>query len=174
VKGAKVGIRFRFNAEKTVEVLLYIAERCTNVYNVLKVLYFADKEHLAKYGRFICGDSYIAMSHGPVPSGAYDLIKYARGDGWCSPGVPLEKSFTVQGNVIHPIRKANRDWLSESDMECLDAAIQEYGQMPFAQLKKLSHDAAYRKADPNDVISLEDIAQSLPDGELLLAYLADN
>jgi uncharacterized phage-associated protein len=38
-------------------------------------MYFADRKHLEKYGRFICGDSYVAMKHGPVPSEIYDILK---------------------------------------------------------------------------------------------------
>jgi hypothetical protein len=33
-------------------------------------MYFADKAHLEQYGRFICGDSYVAMK--PVPIGTYE------------------------------------------------------------------------------------------------------
>ena len=166
-----MSIRYKFNAEKAIEVLLYIAEKSNNIYNVLKVLYFADKEHLAKYGRLICGDSYVAMSHGPVPSGAYDLIKYARGDGFCQTDVPITGVFTIQGRTIVPRRKANLDLLSESDMECLDAAIGRYGDLPFSQLKRLSHDKAYEAADENDFIPLEAIVRTLPNGDLLLDYI---
>jgi len=169
-----VSIKFRFNPQKAVEVLLYLAERCSDVYTALKVLYFADKMHLARYGRLICGDSYVAMSHGPVPSGAYDLIKVARGDGWCHHNVPVEKAFTIEDNHITPLRRADLEWLSESDIECLDDAIGEYGHLPFAELRKRSHDSAYLSADLNDYISLESIAQDLPDAELLLDYLANN
>lgn len=33
------------NEAKAVEVLLYVAQRISNMYNVLKVVYFGDKEH---------------------------------------------------------------------------------------------------------------------------------
>jgi len=166
-----MSIKHRFDAEKAIEVLLYIAKRVPDMYNALKVLYFADKEHLAKYGRLICGDSYVAMSHGPVPSGAYDLVKYARGDGFCPVDLPVNEAFAVQGYTIIPHREANLDLLSESDLECLDAAIGRYGHLPFSRLRKLSHDAAFKSADQNDFIPLEAIAKSLPDGELLLDYI---
>ena len=169
-----MGVRYRFDAEKAAEVLLYIAEEQSDVYKALKILYFADKQHLARYGRFICGDSYVAMSHGPVPSGAYDLIKYARGDGFHWFDMPIEKAFSVQQDRIIPHRKANRDLLSESDMQCLDAAIKQYGHLSFSELRRLSHDEAFKNADLNDFISLEAIAQTLPDSESLLEYLRDN
>lgn len=167
-------IRFRFDAAKAVEVLLYIAPRCPNLYNALKVLYFADRQHLSAHGRLICGDSYVAMSHGPVPSGAYDIIKCIRGDGVCWwADRPIERAFDVQGNHLAPLREAKLEFLSESDIECLDAAIKEYGSLSFGDLKKLSHDSAFHSADQNDTISVEAIARSLPEGDLLLEYLRD-
>jgi len=165
-----VGIKYKFDPEKAIEVLLYIAERCPNTYKALKILYFADKQHLDKYGRLICGDSYVAMSHGPVPSGAYDLIKYVRGDGfWLIE--PAVEAFSVDDHTIIPHRKASRDFLSESDIECLDAAIEQYGRLSFGQIKARSHDNAYKAADENDIILLEAIAQTLPSGKVLLDYL---
>ena len=170
-----MSIRVKLDAEKALEVLLYVAERCPDMYNALKVVYFADRAHLAAYGRLICGDSYVAMSHGPVPSGMYDMVKCARGDGiTCWPELRIADSLEVRGNQLVPLRKANRDLLGESDEECLDKAIQTYKRMPFGMLKERSHDEAYKAADRSDFISLEDLAKSLPDGEELLAHLQDD
>lgn len=169
-----MSIRRRFDAEKAIEVLLYIIERSSNMYNALKVLYFADLDHLAKYGRLICGDSYVAMNNGPVPGGAYDLVKYARGDGYSCQNVDVINALKVQGYKLVPMRPADLDLLSESDIECLDAAIVQYGTMSFGELKRRSHDAAYKAADENDFISIEAIVGMLPDSESLLEYLQDN
>lgn len=163
--------RHGFDAEKGIEVLLYISDRVQDVYTALKILYFADKEHLSKYGRLICGDSYVAMRHGPVPSGIYDLVKFARGDGYLWLEIPIAEAFAIHGNAIVPARTADLDILSESEISCLDAAISLYGQMGFGELQALSHDEAFKSADRNDFMSLEGIAQTLPDGELLLDYL---
>ena len=73
--------RQREAAEKTrIEGILYIAERLEEpgFHNTFKMMYFADKHHLEKYGRLIFHDSYIAMKDGPVPSEAYDLAKAIR------------------------------------------------------------------------------------------------
>lgn len=168
-----MGIRCRFDAEKAIEVLLYIAARVPNIYNALKVLYFADKEHLSRYGRLICGDSYVAMTKGPVPSGAYDLVKAARGDGCYFADLAVGDAFQIRDRYfIAPRRQADLDRLSESERECLDEAIEQYGRMRFGQLMAISHrEEAFKSADENDFIPLEAIARSLPDGELLLEYL---
>jgi len=165
-------LKCRFNAEKAIEVLLYIAQQASGVYTALKVLYFADKEHLTRYGRLICGDSYVAMRLGPVPSGAYDLIKTARGDGHCMAYLPIPDAFTIEGNRIVPRREPDLDLLSTSDIDCLNSALRQYGRKSLSELKRLSHrEKAYKEADENDFIPLESIARSLPEGEELLEFL---
>lgn len=165
-------IERRIDIEKALEVLLYVTKRVRNIYNALKVLYFADKMHLGRYGRLIYGDSYVAMAHGPVPSAAYDLVKDARGEGVFQMPVETRQSLTVEANQIIPGREAKLDLLSESEIECLDEAIAQYGELPFGALKKASHeDKAFQSADDNDFMSLEAIAESLPDSDLLLDYL---
>ena len=167
-----MSIRFQFDAKKAVEVILYIAEQQGDMYTALKVLYFADKMHLADYGRFICGDSYSAMGHGPVPSATYDIVKYVRGDKHeCYPEARAAEAFRMRGNTIIPLRGPDRDLLSESDMECLDTAIKEYAHYSFRRLRKASHDQAFTSADQNDFMSVESIARTLPDGALLVDYL---
>lgn len=168
-------LRVKFDPGKAVEVLLYIAERCPDMYTALKVLYFADREHLEHYGRLICGDSYVAMSHGPVPSGVYDIVKCARGDGLCICGAPgTEYPFTLQDYTIVCQRQANLDMLSLSERRCLDHAIDQYGRMSFGRLRALSHDQAYNAAQQDDYIPMEALIQSLPNGQVLLDYLQDD
>ncbi len=168
-----MSLRPKFDLEKAIEVLLYIAAETNDIYTILKVLYFADREHLSKYGRLICNDSYVAMREGHVPSGCYDIIKYFRGDGFCLFDFPVDGIFSAEGNDIMPHREANLDLLSESDIECLNKSIEKHEHSSFAKLKRLSHDAAYKSADLNDFISLENLAKTLPDGEQLLEYLAN-
>jgi uncharacterized phage-associated protein len=160
-----------FDTLKALEVILYIAERVPDMYTALKVLYYADREHLSKYGRLICGDRYVAMSSGPVPSGAYDLVKFARGDGFCPSNFPIDECFTMEGNTIVPSRKARLEFLSQSDIGCLDRAIKMYGHLGFGELRDLSHDAAFKAADQNDFIPFEAIVRTLSNGDLLLDYL---
>jgi len=166
--------RGRFKAQKGLEVLLYIARQCPDTYEALKVLYVADKKHLEGYGRQICGDSYVAMKSGPVPSAVYDMVKFVRGDGFCVPDVDVEEAFEVRDEyTIVPIRDPDIGLLSESDIECLDWAIEKIKQLPPGGLKWLTHDKAWEAADRNETMSLESIVKTLPDAEDLLEYLQD-
>lgn len=169
-------ITFKFDPAKALEVLLYIATRVADpgFHRVSKILYFADREHLARYGRFICGDSYVAMKHGPVPSGSYDILKHVRGDGLPCPVPGAQAAFRVDdGKLIVPLRESRLECLSASDRECLDAAIANYGKLSFSRLTQLSHDQAWDSADENEFIAVEQIVATLPDADELLRHLAD-
>jgi uncharacterized phage-associated protein len=167
---------FKFDAEKAVEVILYIAQRLPKssqtFYYVLKMLYFADKAHLQKYGRFICGDHYIAMKSGPVPSGSYDLVNEVRGKSWLLFADHVRNAFDVRpDNTVVPLRDPDLDLLSKSDMEYLDKSIAENGHLTFTQLRDKSHDQAYEAADANDTIPFEEILAMLPNGKAVLEHI---
>jgi Protein of unknown function (DUF4065) len=70
-------LRFRFNAAKFVNAVAYLAQACPNStkMTVCKRLYYADKEHLVKYGRPILGDHYYRLEHGPVPTHGLDMLR---------------------------------------------------------------------------------------------------
>lgn len=167
-------ITFKFDPRKALEIILYVAGSVTepSFHRISKILYFADREHLARYGRLMCGDSYVAMRHGPVPSGTYDILKFVRGDLQFCPAQGAEDAFRVEDSkIVRPRRDPNRAILSKSETECLDEAIKKYGKMSFTALTKESHDAAWKAADANDIIDVEQIIATLPDAEELLEYL---
>ncbi len=167
-------IRVRFDQRKATEALLHVVSSVHDKYKALKVLYFADLDHLSRYGRLICGDHYIAMKDGPVPSHSYDLIKVAAGEGKTSDRAALlaARAFRVEGNAVTGLRPANRDLLSQSDLECLDGAIETYGKQGFKALRDLSHrNPAYRQTAPNRPIPLEAIVETLPNGDALMEHL---
>ena len=167
---------FRFDPDKAIQAILFVARSITGAtfHQISKIIYFADKDHLQKYGRLICGDSYVAMKHGPVPSGIYDIMKPVRGDGSSDCIEQAEKSFAVQGPyTVIPKTDVNMDAFSQSDIECLTAAIKQYGHLSFSQLTDLSHDKAWEGADENDIIDLEQIIATLPDGPAHLEHLQE-
>jgi len=165
---------FRFDADKGLEVLLYVSNRIKNknIYWLLKAPYFADKHHLEIAGRPICGDHYIAMDKGPVPSGLYDIVKDVRDNRRISPFVAkAKKAFEVQGTRFIARRDANLEYLSKSDIESLDKAIAEIGHLSFAALKAKSHGPEFKQADENDEIPFDAFVESIPNGKLLLKAL---
>lgn len=175
-------LNVRFDSEKALEAILYVASKApiADLYHVGKILYFADCAHLEQYGRMICGDTYHAMKDGPVASGTFDLLKIARGDGQYIPaGITAQKiqsSLRFDGwRIVQPKREADEDFFSDSDIACIDAAIEKYGEMSFEEIREISHDGAWNAAwstsKRNAVMSLELIAAQRENSELLLSYL---
>jgi hypothetical protein len=168
--------RFKFDAEKALEIILYIASRAPvpDIYHVCKILYYGDRHHLEDSGRLICGDSYCAMRDGPVPSGTYDLIKDVR-DPWRKSTLAdtARQAFEINGITVNPLRQPDLSFLSESDRESLDYSINAVGNLSYSALRRKSHDDAYKSADFNGEISLDAIAATLPSGQKLIKELRD-
>ena len=159
-------IRFPFEKEIAEETILYVIKNTAipDIYHVLKIIYFAGRLHLERYGRLIYGDDFTALKHGPVPQETYNLIKKYRDNNARYP-------VAVCGNNIKALRDANMDVFSESDIECLDEAISEYGHLSFDIIKNKSHTAAYNKANENDYMKIEDIVSEFKNGDVLLKHL---
>lgn len=153
-------IRFRTNWSKCIEAIDLLSREQDGItqYYVGKVCYFADKEHLLDYGRPITGDRYVAMEHGPVPSGIRDLLKQ---DGGLADDVltslyervKIEKRQNLQH--VSSNRVEGFPNLSETDCEYLLAALKKYGKMSFPELKRVSHDEAWNAAWAQDGLNNE-------------------
>ena len=177
----------KFSPDRSVEAIIYVASKLANptIHEVLKLRYFADKLHLAKFGFLASGDDYVAMQFGPVASSTYNILKAARGDqtGWLHPRfydlVSGSLSIGEDRKSVILLRGANTDLLSRAELSCLDEAVQTYGGMSFKQRTKLSHDsaweAAYKIAEEDEVgqspISLEAIAQTLTNAPEVISHL---
>lgn len=170
----------RFAPERALELVLYVAKRLRypTLHSVSKMVYFADREHLSRYGSLLSGDNYVAMRHGPVPSAIYNLLKAAAGRQ--EPLIPAEfyelvsESLKVEdGRRVQPMREANLELLSASQRECLDASIKANGRLSFDRLTAKSHDAAWKSVDENDLIDVRAIAKTLPNAKQVLAYLEE-
>ena len=165
------------DAEKALEAIVYVSHKTNDLFHIVKTLYYADKMHLENYGRLITGDYYVAMEDGPVPSGAYDLIKYVRGDNYTYEDKIInahpERAIRAEGNVVTPCRGPNPDYLSESDIECLDKAIEVYAGMDGVKLWKIVHEEeSYKRTERNKPISLRNIISlDLSNGKDILEYL---
>jgi uncharacterized phage-associated protein len=164
-----------FDPQKAHEVILFLASRCTEkgYYNILKLLYLADKIHLQRYGSFICGDNYVAMDLGPVPSSTYDLIKAVRDKRFSS----FPADFNVIGYTIETQRDANPDFLSESNIECLNEVLRTFGSCSFNDIMEAAHDTVfkkYHKPNTSIPIPIEAIASQLDNSKEVIDYLRMN
>lgn len=165
-------IAFDFDQSKAIETILYLARRISRSdrYKICKMLYLADKTSLEKYGRFIFGESYSAMEQGATPSKSYDLLKEVTEE--------YGGDLRVDGNAVVALRDANLDYLSESDIECLDQTIAVYDRKP-QKMYRDAHDDAWEKAwetrekKRSAHIPVKSIAKTLANSNDLIDYLTN-
>jgi len=159
-----------FDATKAIEAMLYLAHKLSDsrIYTICKMLYLADKISLEKYGRLIFGETYVAMEHGATPSNAYDLLKKSKDD--------HRFGLSVNDKYVTPLRKATLDYLSETDIECLNKVAELYDNADSQRFDGV-HDSAWEKAwdsrgaKGSNKMPLRSIVDTLPNSTELIEYL---
>lgn len=77
-------MRLRFDEVKATQAAGYLlslaANHALNYLALIKLLYMADREAIARLGCPITTDHHVSMEHGPVTSNIYDRIKSAGGE----------------------------------------------------------------------------------------------
>jgi uncharacterized phage-associated protein len=154
-------IKFKINPQKALEAILLLAEKKPGItfHTLLKVLYYADKKHLNKYGRPVIGDGYCALEFGPVGSFVYDLLKcepIALEALQCdTPPFEIRKKYRVYGT-----RKADKSVFSASDLEAIKEAYRENHALGFGALTDKTHrEKAWLEASTNGPMLYEDMLE---------------
>ena len=166
----------QFDKEKSLNALLYVANRVQrkDFHKIFKIIYFADRQHLADWGRPITGDTYIAMEAGPVPSRLYDMLKIVRGDSYLPDMEGLGKYFQVENWMyVRPLQDADLNKLSANEQEAMSEAIEKYDTLSYDEIKEKSHDVAWRSTARDFSISWDNIAREAGLDEVEVACLRD-
>jgi hypothetical protein len=136
-------------------------------------------EHLLKHGKLITPDSYVKMEHGPVPDLCYNIIKFVRGDDYSYALLDesIKKEIRVLANhKLECLTAPDPDYLAETNIECLDEALNKYGKLEFNELSDLTHNDGTYDSDSiklNEEITILDMAKVLNESGLLTEYLED-
>lgn len=96
--------------------------------HALKLIYFADRYHLRKYGRPITNDQYWAMRLGPVASGVKDLFEL---DSVSHEERHYAASLLTKGGKTYSVQSlapVDATVFSESDQEALQFAWEHFGR----------------------------------------------
>lgn len=145
-------IHLEFNYKKAVQAINYFAIKESgriNKMKAIKLIYFADRYHLRKYGRLITNDEYFAMSYGPVASGVKDIAEMTSFLGekeleYASIFLNVPDKYNIE-SVNHNLENI----FSKSDLEALAFAWEKFGQMTEFQLVELTHEYPdYKKHKP--------------------------
>jgi len=122
-------IKFKRNSQKAIECVLWIIQRGeSNMYNIWKILFAAEKYHLNSYGRPITGDEYVAMEYGTVPYWLYDGVS-----------ANSLRGIVKNGNILHAERAPIDGFFSKSDIKALEHGYSEYAGLTFSEVMTKNH-----------------------------------
>lgn len=162
-------------------VLLYIMQSFddgVDYIKLFKILYFAQQDHLVRYGKVIVDDSFRALKHGPVPTYTYKALQIAEGKPLAGDFDDFLRDISVKDKKVYTSAKPDLDYISGSNKKCLDASIEKYKDKDPYDLSDLSHDSAWREAteriidDPQkNFITLIDIARAGNASEPMVDYI---
>jgi len=124
-----VAIQFKINSQKAIECVLWIIRKGeSNMYNIWKMLFEAEKYHLNTRGRPITGDNYIAMEYGTVPSWLYEETNKG-----------TIRGFVRYRNNLLAERDPITKFFSKSDIKALEHGYNEYAGLDFESVKEKNH-----------------------------------
>jgi uncharacterized phage-associated protein len=110
-----------------------------NKLKALKLMFFADRYHLRKFGRPVSECAYYAMTHGPVASEAKHLAE--EHDLLPAPARSYARRFLEKKSNYEYVSVADVDKavFSESDLEALIFAWENFGYLSQFQIRDLTH-----------------------------------
>ncbi len=135
-------LHFHFDYPKSTQALGYFATKAGSQINkmkALKLVYFADRYHLRKYGRLITNDNYLAMQHGPVPSTTKDV---AESNDYLDETIKAYSQCfieTISNLTLRAVNNLDESVLSDSDLEALKFSWDTFGHLNQFELRDLTH-----------------------------------
>lgn len=105
---------------------------------LLKLLYLAERNAMAKWGCSMSGDKFISMPHGPELSQTYDLISnhYNTSSLW-QQWLLNEEDYEIALN--ESVSLDTLDELSRSELKILDDVFTEFGRMDKFEIVDYTH-----------------------------------
>ncbi len=130
-----------FDYKKAVQAINYFAKKeggKIDKLKLIKLLYFADRYHIRKYGRPIINDVYLAMPLGAVGSSTKDIVDSSRFLAE-EEGVYAREFFHTVGNSVTSITDIDLDIFSKSDIEAFDFVYSVFGNYKASSLVNICH-----------------------------------
>jgi len=139
-----------FNVKRILSILRYLQDYLEgtpenkNYMKLIKLVYFADRYHMRKYGTFITHDDYYAIKLGPIPTRTLNIVtlndfylqlELSRID--CD---YVKKNIYREGNNITINADVDFRLISKSAMKALDFALKTFSKFDQFQLSDITHD----------------------------------
>jgi uncharacterized phage-associated protein len=164
----KPPIRFKFDENKFIACVSMFAQedlKALDKLKVCKLLFYADKYHLTKFGLPIIRDTYYHLDNGPIPSRALDIMNEVI----CKDDIYLRAKESSKARFLKYLKPKKEtghkyptfqsveapdvDSLSASEQEAVRETVKRYGHYSPSQLVKLTHkEAAWKDTEKSSEI----------------------
>ena len=155
---------FNFDHKKATQTLNFFASKAggkINKLKALKLIFLADRYHLRKYGRLVTDDYYVAMKLGPIPSNIMDIAKINKYLNKTFKNYALKYIKAIDnGKQIESIKTADDSFFSDSDIEALNFAWNNFGHLDEWGISDFTHNYPEWERHENSIHSgsrVEDI-----------------
>lgn len=138
-KAAQVAAFFILHSGGRIEIL-----------KLMKLMYLAERESLARYGEPITGDRLVSMNHGPVLSITYDHMNNcieSEQDGWNDWISDRENHFLGLNKECKSEDELLE--LSDADIDILKHVYKQFSHMSAFGIRDYTHDNCPEWEDPN-------------------------
>ena len=140
-----------FSEERVTQMAAYLLIKNSGqmaYIKLLKLLYLAERNAMAKWGSSMSGDRFVSMPHGPVLSQTYDLIRNHSSEiSFWQRWIQGERNYEVSLNKS--IKLDDLDELSRSELKILDNVFIEFGSMDKFEIVDYTHDYCTEWVNPN-------------------------
>jgi uncharacterized phage-associated protein len=132
-----------FDYKKATQAINYLAKKeggQIDKLKLIKLVYFADRYHLRRYGRPMVNDAYLAMPLGPVGSSVKDIAEFS--DFLDEEERGYAEKYLARGvrdNTVVSVANVDDAIFSRSELEALDFAYHEFGAQSASSLVKITH-----------------------------------
>ena len=150
-----------YSSEKAIEAAAFFLNKKERrempYYDLIKLMYLADREHLRRKGRTLTGDLHWSLPWGPVGGHTLDAVRHDAIDEWTrhiSTDRALKRYMLVQD--------APPSALSRAEIQTLENVWKSFGQMDSQALMRYTHDLPeYSDTESRVEIRLEDLARAV-------------
>lgn len=135
-------MKSEFDHKKATQAINYFSQKeggKIDMMKVIKLIYFADRYHLRKYGRPVVNDTYWAMSFGPVGTTVKDIAGFSQFLDEEELRYAVEYLAKGDSYFILSKNKVDDKVFSDSDVEALEFAYSTFGKFGQFDLAEITH-----------------------------------
>lgn len=134
--------------ERLRQLILFIAERCQadptfGMTKLVKILFRADFEYFARYGKPITGTRYKKFPYGPVSQAALEMRDEMKERGEIA---IVKEGYTFPRDRVVPLETANLEKFTGTEIALIDGIIQMFYGLTASYVSEFSHDRAWEAA----------------------------